>query len=222
MDDLGRSRRKSTIQKSERQKEIELERRASKPNKSKVDEKNSEVETPVVREIDTSQLETVGNEIVRGIIVSAADEEVFEDEEEDFDPLGAVKSPTKREPVKRDSLVVTLTRERDKNSDSWSVSLNKFFPSNCVVSPPPYHSPSYQGIPETWSINNQFFPPHCVLSPRLSRFLSQNSERAASIEEVDDEGGVIDEDLPVELIPIEHFRGYILSRCILFVSYTLN
>ena len=145
MDDLGRSRRKSTIQKSERQKEIELERRTSKLNKSKVDEKNI-VETPLSEsaegEIDTSQLETVGNEIVRGNIQSAVDEEVFEDEEEDFDPLGAVKSPTKREPVKRDSLIVTLTRERDKNSDSWSVSLNKFFPSDCVVSPPPYPSPS--------------------------------------------------------------------------------
>ena len=145
MDDPGRSRRKSTIQKSERQKEIELERRTSKLNKSKVDEKNI-VETPLSEsaegEIDTSQLETVGNEIVRGNIQSAVDEEVFEDEEEDFDPLGAVKSPTKREPMKRDSLVVTLTRKRDKNSDSWSVSLNKFFPSDCVVSPPPYPSPS--------------------------------------------------------------------------------
>ena len=68
MDDLGRSRRKSTIQKSERQKEIELERRTSKPNKSKVDDKNIEVETPALREIDTCQQEAVGNEIVRGII----------------------------------------------------------------------------------------------------------------------------------------------------------
>ena len=190
MDDPRRSRRKSTIQKSERQKEIELERRTSKPNKSKVDE--NIVETPLSEsaegEIDTSQLETVGNEIVRGIIGSAVDEEVFEDEEEDFDPLGAVKSPTKREPVKRDSLIVTLTRERDENSDTWSVSLNKFFPSDCVVSPPPYLSPSYPGNPETWSTNNQFFPPHCVLSPRLSRFLSQNSEEPATIEEVDEEG----------------------------------
>ena len=88
MDDLGRSRRKSTIQKSERQKEIELERRTSKLNKSK----NIEVETPVVREIDTSQHETVGNEIVRGNIQSAVDEEVFEDEEEDFDPLDLEQS----------------------------------------------------------------------------------------------------------------------------------
>ena len=126
MDDLGRSRRKSTIQKSERQKEIELERRTSKPNKSKVDEKNI-VETPLTEsaggEIDTSQQEAVGNEIVRGSIVSAGDEEVFEDEEEDFDPLGAVKSPNKRGSVKRDSLVVTLTRERNKDSDNWSVRL---------------------------------------------------------------------------------------------------
>ena len=169
MDDPRRSRRKSTIQKSERQKEIELERRTSKLNKSKVDDKNI-VETPLTEsaggEIDTSQQEAVGNEIVRRSIVSAGDEEVFEDEKEDFDPLGAVKSPNKREPVKRDSLVVTLTRERDKNSDSWSVSLNRFFPSDCVVSPPPYLSPSYPGNPETWSTNNQFFPPHCVLSPK--------------------------------------------------------
>ena len=92
MDDPRRSRRKSTIQKSERQKEIELERRTSKLNKSKVDEKNIEVETPVVREIDTSQHEAVGNEIVRGFIQSAVDEEVFEDEEEDFDPLDLEQS----------------------------------------------------------------------------------------------------------------------------------
>ena len=45
MDDPRRSRRKSTIQKSERQKEIELERRTSKLNKSKIDDKNI-VETP--------------------------------------------------------------------------------------------------------------------------------------------------------------------------------
>ena len=88
MDDPRRSRRKSTIQKSERQKEIELERRTSKLNKSK----NIEVETPVVREIDTSQHEAVGNEIVRGFIQSAVDEEVFEDEEEDFDPLDLEQS----------------------------------------------------------------------------------------------------------------------------------
>ena len=212
MDDPRRSRRKSTIQKSERQKEIELERRTSKLNKSKVDEIKIEVETPVVREIDTSQHEAVGNEIVRGNIQSAVDEEVFEDEEEDFDPLGAVKSPTKREPVKRDSLVVPLTRERNKDSDSWSVSLNKFFPSDCVVSPSPYHSPSYQGNPETWSINNQFFPPHCVLSPRLSRLLSQNSEGAATMEDVDEEGGVIDQDLPVELLPMEHFPSKMMMK----------
>ena len=208
MDDLGRSRRKSTIQKSERQKEIELERRTSKHIKSKVDDKNI-VETPLTEsaggEIDTSQQEAVGNEIVRGSIVSAGDEEVFEDEEEDFDPLGAVKSPTKRDSVKRDSLVVTLTRERNKDSDNWSVRLNKFFPSDCVVSPPPYPSPSYQGNPETWSINNQFFPPHCVLSPRLSKFLSQSSEGTATIEEVDEEGGVIDQDLPENLLQIEYF-----------------
>ena len=208
MDDPRRSRRKSTIQKSERQKEIELERRTSKLDKSKVYDKNI-VETPLTEpaegEIDTSQLEAVGNEIVRGISVSAVDEEVFEDEEEDFDPLGAVKSPTKRDSVKRDSLVVTLTRERNKDSDNWSVRLNRFFPSDCVVSPPPYPSPSYQGNPETWSINNQFFPPHCVLSPRLSRFLSQNSEGQATIEEIHEERGVAAEDLTVELLPIEHF-----------------
>ena len=128
MDDPGRSRRKSTIQKSERQKEIELERRTSKLDKSKVYDKNI-VETPLTEpeegEIDTSQLEAVGNEIVRGISVSAVDEEVFEDEEEDFDPLGAVKSPTKRDSVKRDSLVVTLTRERNKDSDNWSVTVER-------------------------------------------------------------------------------------------------
>ena len=110
-------------QPSERQKEIELERRTSKFSKSKVDEKNIKVETSDVREIDTSQPEAVGNEIVRGIIVSAADEEVFEDEEEDFDPLGAVKSPTKRGRVKRDSLVVTLTRERDKETKIQTIGL---------------------------------------------------------------------------------------------------
>ena len=73
------------------------------------------------------------------------------------------------------------------------------------MSPPPYPSPSYQGNPETWSINNQFFPPHCVLSPRLSRFLSQNSEGQATIEEIHEERGVAAEDLTVELLPIEHF-----------------
>ena len=148
MDDPRRSRRKSTIQKSEQQKEIELERRTSKLNKSKVNDKNIEVDTPVVKEIDTSQHGAVGNEIVRGIIESAVDEEVFEDEEEDFDPLGAVKSPTKRDPVKRDSLVVTLTRERNKDSDNWSVRFNKFFPSDCVVSPPPYPSPLSSSPPQ--------------------------------------------------------------------------
>ena len=167
MDDPGRSIGKSTIQKSEQQKQIELERRTSKLNKSKVNEKNIQVDTPVVKEIDTSQHGAIGNEIVRGIIESAVDEEVFEDEEEDFDPLGAVKSPTKRDPVKRDSLVITLTRGKNKDSDNWSVRFNKFFPSDCVVSPPPYPSPSHQGNPETWSINNQSFPHHCVLSPRL-------------------------------------------------------
>ena len=80
MDYPRRSRRKSTIQKSEQQKEIELERRTYKLNKSKVNEKNIVVDTSVVKEIDTSQPGAVGNEIGRGIIESAVDEEVFVDE----------------------------------------------------------------------------------------------------------------------------------------------
>ena len=68
----------------------------SNRNKFKVNEKNIEVDTPVVKEIDTSQHGAVGNEILRGIIESAVNEEVFEDKEEDFNPLRAVKSPTKK------------------------------------------------------------------------------------------------------------------------------
>ena len=165
MDDPRRSRRKSTIQKYEQQKEIELERRTSKLNKSKVNDKNIEVDTPAVKEIDTSQHGAVGNEIVRGIIESAVDEEVFEDEEEDFDPLGAVKSPTKRDPVKRDSLVVTLTRERNKDSDNWLLDLTN---SSCQIVWSAHHLTPHLPIKETLKLGLSTINPSLptVFSPQ--------------------------------------------------------
>ena len=106
MDDLVRSRRKSTIEKSDRLKEIELERKNSKLKKA--NKKLSEAETSLIEEtiepevsvIDTSPLGAVGGEIVRrnpNSNLAVTDDEGSEEEGEYFDPLGAIKSPTKRE-----------------------------------------------------------------------------------------------------------------------------
>ena len=76
--------------------------------------------------------------------VAAADDEGSEEEEEYFDLLGALKSPTKNDSGRKDSLIVTLTRKPRgaSESDSWSIRFNQFFPSDCVISQPPYISPS--------------------------------------------------------------------------------
>ena len=149
MDDLVRSRRKSTIQKSERQKEIELER-TSNSKKSKTSRKQvEEIETSLIEEADESakrfdNLESrgaVGGEIIRSTVdcSEVIDEEGFE---EDSDPLGAVKSPTRRDPGRRDSLVV-LFKKSHQEPDNWSIQ-NQFFPPNCVFSPPFNVTPTYQ------------------------------------------------------------------------------
>ena len=112
--------------------------------------------------------------------------------------------------------MVVLTRKRSQDPDNWSIKFNQFFPPNCVVSPPPYLSPAYQGDPETWSIQNQFFPPNCVLSPRLSRFLSLNSEgqdreifspnlNLEILAEVHQDRSGIDISHPTETLQFEHF-----------------
>ena len=129
MDDLVRSKEKSSPDKEERQKDIELEKQSAKFKKKRATRGQVEAETSLIEEtvepaegvIDTSLLGAVGGEIVRyesNPIVAAADDEGSEEEEEYFDPLGAVKSPTKRDPRRRDSLVVTLTRKGSKDSDN--------------------------------------------------------------------------------------------------------
>ena len=150
MDDLVRSEEKSSPDEEERQKEIELENQSAKFKKKKAAEKGQiEVEASLIEEIvepvediiDISQLGAVGGEVVS---VAAFDDEGSEEKEEYFDPLGAVKSPTKKNHGRKDSLVVTLTRRRSQDGpgDNWSIKFNQFFPSDCVVSPPPYLSPS--------------------------------------------------------------------------------
>ena len=135
MDDLVRSEEKSTPDKEERQKDIELEKQSAKFKKKRATRGQVEAETSLIEEtveaaegvIDTSLLGAVGGEIVRyefNSIVPAADDEGSEEEEEYFDPLGAVKSPTKRDTRRRDSLVVTLTRKGSKDSDNWSIKFN--------------------------------------------------------------------------------------------------
>jgi len=106
MDDLVRSRRKSTIEKSDRLKEIELERKNAKLKN--LNKKACEAETTLIEEtvepadsvIDVSHLGAVGGEIVSrnpNSNLAAADDEGSEEEEEYFDPFGAIKSPSKRE-----------------------------------------------------------------------------------------------------------------------------
>ena len=141
MEDLGRSKRKSTIDKSDRQREIELQRQAAKLKKKQAESQQIEVETSLTenkedtveeRGIDTDQLRTSGGEIVgynSSVIRSATDDDVSE-EEEYLDPLGAVRSPVKSDPVRRESLVLTLERRRSQEADNWSVRVNKFFPSD--------------------------------------------------------------------------------------------
>ena len=190
MDDLVRSKEKSSPEEEERQKEIELENQSAKFKKKKAAEKGQiEVETSLIEKIvepvediiDISQLGAVGGEVVT---VAAADNEDCEEEEEYFDPLGAVKSPTKKDPKRRDSLVVTLTRKGSKESDNWSIKFNKFFPSGCAISPPPYLSPS---------------------SPRFHGYLNQIGEGQERFSEVFEDEGGIDTNLGAEILPIEHF-----------------
>ena len=93
MDDLVRSRRKSTIEKSDRLKEIELERKNAKLKN--VNKKACEAETTLIEEtvepadsvIDVSHLGAVGGEIVSrnpNSNLAAADDEGSEEEEEYF------------------------------------------------------------------------------------------------------------------------------------------
>ena len=148
MDDLVRSKEKSSPEKEERQLEFELEKQSAKFKKNKAT--RGEVETSLTQEtvepVDISQLGAVGGDIVTcnsNSIEATAEEE---GDEVYLDPLGAVKSPIKKDPRKRDSLVVTLTRKGSKEPDNWSIKFNQFFPSDCIVSPPPYLSPSSPGF----------------------------------------------------------------------------
>ena len=194
MDDLVRSRRKSTIEKSDRLKEIELERKNSKLKKA--NKKLSEAETSLIEEtiepevsvIDTSPLGAVGGEIVRrkpNSNLAVTDDEGSEEEGEYFDPLGAIKSPTKRDSGRKESLVVTLTRKPRgaRESDSWSIRFNQFFPSDCAISPPPYLSPPFPGF---------------------HGFINQIGEGQDTFLEVFEDVVGIDRDTSVELLPIEH------------------
>ena len=157
MEDQRRSERKSTIDKSNRLREIELKKTA-KLKKNKADIQQIEVETSLTinkvepeeeRGIDTDQPGTSG-----GGIVGYNSSDDVSDVEEYLDPLGAVRSPEKSDSVRRESLVVTLER-RSSQADNWSVKVNKFFPSGCVLSPPPCIPPS---------------------SPRFHGFLNQTIE----------------------------------------------
>ena len=165
MEDQRRSERKSTIDKSNRLREIELERQTAKLKKNKADIQQIEVETSLTvtkvepeeeRGIDTDQPGSSGGGVVgynSSVIRTATDDDVSEVEEY-LDPLGAVRSPEKSDSVRRESLVVTLER-RSSQADNWSVKVNKFFPSDCVLSPPPCGPPS---------------------SPRFHGFLNQTIE----------------------------------------------
>ena len=210
MDDPNRSRRQSTIQKTERLKELELKRKEVSNSKKSKAEKKLVDETSLIevaalsakRNIAIEERGAVGGKAVKSNseVKRVDDEEVFEEPEEDFDPLGEVKSPNKREPVRKESLVVAFTRKRSQDPDNWSIQVNQFFPSNCVISPP-YLSPAYQGNPETWSFQNQFFPPNCVQSPR---FPSPNQNLMISAE-VHERGVDIDTRLTEEVLQLEHF-----------------
>ena len=197
MDDLVRSKEKSSPEKEERQEEFELEKESAKFKEKRASRAQVEAETSLIAEtvkpvesvIDISPLGAVGGEIVRcnsNSIVPAFDDKGSEEEEEYFDPLGAVKSPTKKNYGGKDSLVVTLTRRRSQEGpgDNWSIKFNKFFPSDCVVSPPPCLSPS---------------------SPRFHGYLNQLGEgQEAFIEVFEDEGG-IDTNISTEVHSIEHY-----------------
>ena len=125
MEDQRRSERKSVIEKSNRLSEIELERQTAKLKKKKAENQQIEVETSLTenkvnpvgeRGIDTDRLGTSGGEIVgynSSVNRSATDDNVSEQEDEEYlDPLGAVRSPHKSDPARRESLVVTLERRR--------------------------------------------------------------------------------------------------------------
>ena len=140
MEDQRRSERKSTIDKSNRLREIELERQTAKLEKNKADIQQIEVETSLIvnkvepeeeRGIDTDQPGTSGGGIVGN---NSSDDDDVSEVEEYLDPLGAVRSPGKSDSVRRESLVITLER-RSSQADNWSVKVNKFFPSDCVKSP---------------------------------------------------------------------------------------
>ena len=159
MDDLVRSKEKSSPDKEERQKDIELEKQSAKFKKKRATRGQVEAETSLIEEtiepevsvIDTSPLGAVGGEIVRrnpNSNLAVTDDEGSEEEGEYFDPLGAIKSPTKRDSGRKESLVVTLTRKPRgaRESDSWSIRFNQFFPSDFAISPPPYLSPSFPGF----------------------------------------------------------------------------
>ena len=187
MEDQRRSERKSTIDKSNRLREIELERQTAKLKKNKADIQQIEVETSLTinkvepeeeRGIDTDQPGTSG-----GGIVGYNSSDDVSDVEEYLDPLGAVRSPEKSDSVRRESLVVTLER-RSSQADNWSVKVNKFFPSDCVLSPPPC-------IP----------PP----SPRFHGFLNQTIEGEERFIEVFEGVDGIDLDPSTGVLPIEHF-----------------
>ena len=117
------------------------------------------------------------------VIRSTTDDDVSEDEE-NLDPLGAIRSPDKSDPARRESLIVTLERRKSQETDNWSVRVNKFFPSDCVVSPPPYLSPS---------------------SPRFQGFLNQIGEGQDTFSEVFEDEAGIDTNPSVEVLPIEYF-----------------
>ena len=197
MDDLVRSKEKSSPEKEERQEVFDLEKESAKFKKKRATRAHVVAETSLIEEtakpvesvIDISHLGAVGGEIVRSnpnSIVAASDDKDSEEEEEYFDPLGAVKSPTKKNHGRKDSLVVTLTRRRSQEGpgDNWSIKFNKFFPSDCVVSPPPYLSPS---------------------SPRFQGFLNQIEEGQDTFSEVFEDEAGIDTNPSVEVLPIEYF-----------------
>ena len=99
MDDLVRSKEKSSPDKEERHKDIELEKQSTKFKKKRATRGQVEAETSLIEEtvepaegvIDTSLLGAVGGEIVRyesNPIVAAADDEGSEEEEDIFAGVG--------------------------------------------------------------------------------------------------------------------------------------
>ena len=195
MEDQRRSERRSVIEKSNRLSEIELESQAAKLKKKKAENQQIEVETSLTenktnpvgeRGIDTDQLGTSGGEIVgynSSVNRSATEDDVSEDEEY-LDPLRAVSSPHKSDPARRESLVVTLERRRSQDVDSWSVKVNKYFPSDCVLSPPPC-------IP--------------LSSPRFRGFLNQTIESEEQFIEVFETVDGIGTTPSTEVLSIEYF-----------------